>query len=106
MSLRELWQRLRRGRAGARFAAVERAYADGPRRHRPLRLLFGLLLLVVGLLASIPPGVPGFLLWVPGLALIASCSRRVARALDRAELALLRSRRRWRARRRSRRRVR
>jgi len=45
----------------------------------------GLVLVICGLVLSLPPGVPGFLLWIPGLALIASRSRYVSVLLDRLE---------------------
>jgi hypothetical protein len=60
----------------------------------------GLVLLVCGLVLSLPPGVPGFLLWIPGLALIASRSRYISILLDRLEAG---TRRAWRALRTSRR---
>lgn len=43
------------------------------------------LLVAAGLLLSIPPGMPGFLLWVPALAIMASRTRPVAVLLDRIE---------------------
>lgn len=43
------------------------------------------LLAAAGLMLSIPPGMPGFLLWVPALGLIASRTRSVAVLLDRIE---------------------
>lgn len=45
----------------------------------------GSVLLICGLALSLPPGIPGFLLWIPGLALIASRSRRLSILLDRVE---------------------
>jgi hypothetical protein len=45
----------------------------------------GLILLIIGLLLSLPPGVPGFLLWIPGLALLAARSKTLAMLLDRTE---------------------
>lgn len=54
----------------------------------------GLILLICGLVLSLPPGVPGFLLWIPGLALIASRSKRISILLDRLEA---RARKAWRA---------
>jgi hypothetical protein len=45
----------------------------------------GLLLVVLGLVLSLPPLMPGFLLWLPGLALIAAQFGWVARALDQGE---------------------
>jgi hypothetical protein len=44
------------------------------------------LLAVVGLLLSIPPGMPGFLLWIPALGIIASRTRPVAKWMDRLEV--------------------
>lgn len=46
----------------------------------------GLALFLCGLLLSLPPGVPGFLLWVPGIALIAARSRYLSFLLDRLEV--------------------
>jgi hypothetical protein len=40
---------------------------------------------IMGFLLSLPPPMPGFLLLLPGLALIASQFGRVARALDHGE---------------------
>lgn len=48
-------------------------------------VLAGLVLLICGFLLSLPPGVPGFLLWIPGLALLAARLKSFAVALDRLE---------------------
>jgi UPF0716 family protein affecting phage T7 exclusion len=45
----------------------------------------GALLLIAGLLLSLPPGVPGFLLWIPGLTLMIARLRPFAVALDSVE---------------------
>ena len=45
----------------------------------------GLVLLICGLLFSLPPGVPGFLLWIPGLALLVTRFKSLAMLLDRLE---------------------
>lgn len=45
----------------------------------------GLVLIVCGFVLSLPPGVPGFLLWIPGLALLASRFRSLAKLMDRLE---------------------
>lgn len=55
------------------------------------------LLALTGLLLSIPPGMPGFLLWIPALALMASRTRPVAVLLDRIEIWTWRIIRRWRS---------
>ena len=46
----------------------------------------GSVLLICGFALSLPPGVPGFLLWIPGLSLIASRSKRIAMLMDRLEI--------------------
>jgi len=45
----------------------------------------GVLLVICGFVLSLPPGVPGFLLWIPGLALLAARSKPLAKLLDRLE---------------------
>ena len=45
----------------------------------------GVILVICGFVLSLPPGMPGFLLWIPGLALIAARSGRAAILLDRLE---------------------
>jgi hypothetical protein len=45
----------------------------------------GLLLVICGFVLSLPPGVPGFLLWIPGIALLAARSKPLAKLLDRLE---------------------
>jgi len=45
----------------------------------------GLLLVASGFLLSLPPGIPGFLLWIPGLALLSARSKPLAKLLDRVE---------------------
>lgn len=54
-------------------------------------VMAGLILLLAGLLLSLPPGIPGFLLWLPGLALLVARLRAFAVAMDRAELFLRRA---------------
>lgn len=46
----------------------------------------GVGLLLAGLLLSLPPGIPGFVLWVPGLGLLVVRFRFLAVGLDRVEL--------------------
>ena len=45
----------------------------------------GLVLVIGGLVLSLPPGIPGFLLWIPGLALLAARFKGLAMLLDRLE---------------------
>lgn len=81
------------GKPGSRFR-------EHHRRHRQAErgaisawktagyLLLGLTLVLAGFLLSIPPGVPGFLLWIPGLGLLAARLGVLAALLDRVELWL------------------
>jgi hypothetical protein len=45
----------------------------------------GLILLICGLMFSLLPGIPGFLLWIPGLALLVMRFKILAVLLDRLE---------------------
>ena len=99
-SLREQWRRFVARPAGRRFQMRWRA-----RRAKPAgvaRKLFlmglGVVLLVLGTAMLVLPG-PGLLVIVVGVALIAEESLFVARLVDRADLALARLLKRWRARR-------
>jgi hypothetical protein len=70
----EHYNRSRRDEGASKSALKKWAYVS-----------LGLVLLVVGLLLSLPPGIPGFLLWIPGLALLAARSKSLAKLLDRIE---------------------
>lgn len=85
---RDLQERLGKAKPGTRFTQEYERQAkreDGAIKRYAI-LLIASLLTVIGLLLSIPPGVPGFLLWIPALALLASRSLWAAMALDRMEL--------------------
>lgn len=74
------------GQPGQRF----QAYYRRRREHRSqlaiaLRIAAGMVLVVLGVLLSMPPLVPGFLVTLAGLGLVASQSRRVAAGMDRLE---------------------
>jgi hypothetical protein len=53
-----------------------------------LYVLAGVGVIALGITLSIPPGVPGFVLTLAGIGIIAARSATVARAIDRAELVL------------------
>lgn len=96
-NFRDMHRILKQGEPGRRFIL----YHDRQRRqdgklfwHRVARLVLGFVLVVVGLLLSLPPGVPGFFLYIPGAVLIAGQLRIVALALDRMECAVRRLRKR------------
>lgn len=92
------WQRiqatfhqLRRGQPGRRFQDLHDARCrDRSTAMMGLRIGSGVLLVVLGVVLSMPPLIPGFLVTAVGLALIASQSRRVSRLLDRLECWLRR----------------
>jgi hypothetical protein len=94
-TLRSHLRKFLQGRPGRRFIELHRsrkAHAttgEGAGK----RLLYvgaGLALLLAGLLLSLPPGFPGFLLWFPGLVMLVSRLKAMALLLDRVELALRR----------------
>lgn len=80
---------LLRGSPGRRFRDFHEARAqERSRVMRAGRVVLGVVLMLAGVLLSMPPLVPGFLVTAAGLALIASQSRRVAHWLDRIERRL------------------
>ena len=84
------WRTLMDARPGRRFT---RYNAHVQTRCSYLTMAVGFATVLLGLLLTLTPG-PGFLVLLIGGAIIAGQSRRLARALDRAELRL---RRWWRA---------
>jgi hypothetical protein len=81
------------GTPGQRFQQYYRRRQQAMRAQpwqKAVSVGLGLVLVVVGVALSIPPGVPGFLITLPGLGLLATQSRTLARWLDRAELKLRR----------------
>jgi hypothetical protein len=83
---------IKSGEPGHRFQSLyeQRAKGESPSQARWRNIshvIGGLLLVIVGGVLSIPPGLPGFLLWIPGLALLVSRSPRLAFLLDRSECA-------------------
>ncbi len=88
--LKSEFREIRNGKPGRRFVdhherSREREGARGSLWRSVGHVAAGVVLLICGLLLSLPPGVPGFLLWIPGLALIAARWRRFASVLDRLE---------------------
>lgn len=87
MNLRELWHATPGRRFTDRYRQHRRA---GPAWRRPLSMIAGALLILLGALLMLTPG-PGIVVLLAGAALIATESERAARALDELELKL----RRW-----------
>jgi hypothetical protein len=89
--LRRTYREIVRAPAGRRFHRYhQRRRGCTGRWHTAVYGGAGLLLVIMGLALSLPPLVPGFLLWLPGLALIAAQFETVARALDGIERGLRR----------------
>ena len=80
------WRTLMEGPPGRRFT---RYHAHAHTRSSYLSMAVGIATVLLGLLLTLTPG-PGFLVLLIGAAIIAGQSRRLARALDRAELRLRR----------------
>ncbi|HEX5755378.1 MAG TPA: hypothetical protein VFY12_03390 [Arenimonas sp.] len=85
--IKSAFREIENGEPGRRFADHhERSRRrEGQRGSRWRSVGFisaGVVLIFCGLLLSLPPGIPGFLLWIPGLALIAARWRRFAIWLD------------------------
>jgi hypothetical protein len=103
--LKSVFREVKNGAPGRRFLDhYERSRRREGGRGRVSRswgyVGVGVVLLICGLVLSLPPAVPGFLLWIPGISLIASRSRRISILLDRLEVW---ARKAWRALRTSRR---
>ena len=92
--MKQSFRGLSEGTPGMRFTehheARRREKGEQSVGKTSLYIGIGIALLVIGLLLSIPPGVPGFLLWLPALGLVASRFRPAAVLLDRAEMLLRR----------------
>ena len=81
------------GKPGSRFREHHRRHRQAEGRATSAwktagYLLLGATLVTAGLVLSIPPGLPGFLLWIPGLGLLVARLRVLAALLDRGELWL------------------
>ena len=84
--IRSIYREITAAPAGERFYRFhQRRKGRAGRWHVAVYAGTGLLLAILGFLLSLPPLMPGFLLWLPGLALIASKFDRVARTLDHGE---------------------
>lgn len=92
-----MWQRLKRdanelrqAKPGSRFRRFHRR-RTGAGEHRLVTALYiasGIALIIVGIILSISPIVPGFFLVIAGVALIVARARPVALWLDRVEVRL------------------
>ena len=88
--LKKITRQLRRSKPGRRF--VDHYHQNKHKNtnvwKRWLVIILGIVMAMAGLVLSLPPGMPGFLLWIPGLALVASQVKAVALVLDKVECAV------------------
>jgi Flp pilus assembly protein TadB len=90
----ESLERLKRRKPGERF---QKTYRDGKGAgkeapwKKALWIALGVGLILVGALLSLPPGLPGFLLWIPGLVILLTRIRGVPPLLDQGELKIRRA---------------
>lgn len=88
--LKRTFDSLRRGEPGHRFVDHHERRKKAEGSSGPWKsagyIILGVVLLAAGFLLSLPPGVPGFLLWIPGLGLLAVRFRILAVYLDKSEL--------------------
>lgn len=97
--IKEDYKRLINAVPGRRF----RDYYDYRKGHkkpwqRMVYISAGSVLIVLGFFLSLPPGIPGFLLWVPGLGLLVQQSKVLAILLDKAEVLVGKGKALWRKR--------
>ena len=87
--LHNMVEEFRAGSPGNRFLTVYQHRRIHGREH-PIRSIiyigFGFLILIVGTIIALPPGVPGFFLWIPGLLMIATRLRWAAILMDKLEV--------------------
>ena len=86
--LHDMVEDFRSGTPGNRFLAVYEHRRKHGREH-PIRSVvyigFGFLFLIVGVIIALPPGIPGFFLWIPGMLMIATRLRWASVLMDRME---------------------
>ena len=86
--LNQMVEDFRAGKPGNRFLTVYEHRREHDSEH-PIRswlyIGFGFFILVVGVIIALPPGVPGFFLWIPGIVMIATRLRWAAVLMDRFE---------------------
>ena len=93
INLSDMLAHIKSGRPGSRFRAYHdrmRSHSDAPTIQRIATTALGSVLIVTGIVLSLPPGMPGFLLWLPGMMLVSVHVRWVAVAIDRMELSMRR----------------
>ncbi len=90
-SLKAVYERLKEGKPGERFIRYYEKTKNKDKDHPVKKWLLiagSALLALIGIIISLPPGIPGFFLWIPALGLLASRVRPVAVVLDKIEVGV------------------
>lgn len=99
-NLRSSAYSIKEGKPGKRFLRYyqirKQRGADSPLKQVGM-LALGLVLVAGGFLGFLLPILPGYLLFIPGLAILTARSRFTARLLDRLELVVRKLMQRWRS---------
>ena len=92
--LKREWTQLVKSKPGYRFSERNERHSLSTNPARPWKtvaiMVGALVLLVAGVLLSLAPGIPGFVLWIPALGILAARSKVLAAFFDRMELFLRR----------------
>jgi hypothetical protein len=94
-SLKREWKLLINAKPGRRFVEHHKRHHDsesgtGSTWKSVVIGVGAFALLICGILLSLTPGIPGFVLWIPPLALLGTRSGKIAAFLDRTETAVRR----------------
>ena len=84
--LKQRWRSLKSGKPGTRFK--EQYHSSQKNKSNTRRYFYlglGILLMVAGVVLSVPPGVPGFLVVILGAAVVSVYSPKAAQLFDRME---------------------
>lgn len=71
---------------GERFINQYKRQREKEAEKRPLYIVLGIFLIIIGTLLSIPPLFPGFILTLAGLSLLAGQLKYLSKGLDKGEL--------------------
>lgn len=91
--MKKAYQRIKNAEPGKRFTGHYDSKKESRKEHpikSALSLAMGIVLILVGLFFGALPLIPGFVLGIPGIAIIAARFRVVARFLDRCEMRVRR----------------
>ena len=89
--LNDMVEDFRSGTPGCRFLTVYQHRRLHRREHLIRSIVYiglGFLILIVGVVLALPPGVPGFFLWIPGMLMVGTRLRWAAVLMDWLEVGI------------------